>query len=793
MTRLPKPGADHGNWGDILNDFLQAEHNADGTHRPIVAPVRSVAGRTGNVTLAQSDIQNLTNDLVIRPTSRGTWQAQTAYAANDVVSGYGAAWRCKTAHTSSNVFQSQITSGFWEQWGQRQTWVNVMDPPYGAKVDGSNDDTAAVQAAIDAVAATGGGTVYVPAGFCMVRQLVLKNHVWLRGAGTFGTILKLLPNTNKHAIINFVSPDGSQPNAQYCGVLELTVDGNKASQSAGSYHGISLSTNPNNAIGGDPYFDPRHLLQHVRIYKTRGDGIHLDGRSDTRVISCIAQAVDGVGFDATFDTHFVSCIADGAGLQGFKVANGSVQIVNCKAFNSGQVTAASGAGFLISNLQGGVSLTDCYSQNNQAQGFAIIDSSRATLSGCVADSNNMSNANYAGIELDNAFYCTVQAICMQGEQGGSVVGHQETALRLTGGSDKNSVACTHSAVAPATVGQAISADSDYLDNLLVVDGVQLNPAPELTSRKGQPNGYAALDEDGLVPTDQLPASAGGGAQFGLGFFGDGSDGDATFDGTATFSWATKVGNLYKLNRLVNFKNITVASGVTVSANGYTLYASGVISGSGVIASNGTSATSSTGGFGAAGSVLQNGKAGGAGQSATAGTAGSSTTSAFGGAGGNGGNGSSSNGGAGGAVTPPTNTDGNMIVARQLPWACVGYALTGNAIRPMVPGAGGGGGGGDGTNPGGGGGGAGGVLIVNAKKITGTSLTFQANGGDGYSPLLGNSGGGGGGGGGLLIINTTITPTGISSEANGGSGGTGHGSGSTGTNGASGTVVTNVFG
>jgi hypothetical protein len=82
--------------------------------------------------------------------------------------------------------------------------------------------------------------------------------------------------------------------------------------------------------------------------------------------------------------------------------------------------------------------------------------------------------------------------------------------------------------------------------------------------------------------------------------------------------------------------------------------------------------------------------------------------------------------------------------------------------------------------------------VNAKKITGTSLTFQANGGDGYSPTLGNTGGGGGGGGGLLIINTTVTPTGISSEANGGSGGASHGSGSNGTDGASGTVITNVF-
>ena len=31
MARLPIPGSDHGSWGDILNDFLLVEHNADGT------------------------------------------------------------------------------------------------------------------------------------------------------------------------------------------------------------------------------------------------------------------------------------------------------------------------------------------------------------------------------------------------------------------------------------------------------------------------------------------------------------------------------------------------------------------------------------------------------------------------------------------------------------------------------------------------------------------------------------------------------------------------------------------
>jgi hypothetical protein len=36
MTRLPTPGSDDGTWGNVLNDFLDVEHNTDGTLRNVV-------------------------------------------------------------------------------------------------------------------------------------------------------------------------------------------------------------------------------------------------------------------------------------------------------------------------------------------------------------------------------------------------------------------------------------------------------------------------------------------------------------------------------------------------------------------------------------------------------------------------------------------------------------------------------------------------------------------------------------------------------------------------------------
>jgi hypothetical protein len=75
--------------------------------------------------------------------------------------------------------------------------INVKDK--GAKGDGKTDDTASIQAAIDAVAGSG-GTVLVPDGVYMVNavakpRLSLRDDVTLKLAG--GATLKAIPNDEK--------------------------------------------------------------------------------------------------------------------------------------------------------------------------------------------------------------------------------------------------------------------------------------------------------------------------------------------------------------------------------------------------------------------------------------------------------------------------------------------------------------------------------------------------------------------------------------------------------------------
>lgn len=57
MSRLPTPGGDQGQWGQILNDYLSAAHKADGTLKD--------GSVTANV-LAPGSISESTLDLAVQ-------------------------------------------------------------------------------------------------------------------------------------------------------------------------------------------------------------------------------------------------------------------------------------------------------------------------------------------------------------------------------------------------------------------------------------------------------------------------------------------------------------------------------------------------------------------------------------------------------------------------------------------------------------------------------------------------------------------------------------------------------
>lgn len=102
--------------------------------------------------------------------------------------------------------------------------INVRSEPYLAAGNGMADDSTAIQAAIDAAAAAGGGVVYLPQGTYNTagEKITLKPKVVLKGDGPDKTVLTTLavPDENSHMIrldgdyigitgINIVSPENT--------------------------------------------------------------------------------------------------------------------------------------------------------------------------------------------------------------------------------------------------------------------------------------------------------------------------------------------------------------------------------------------------------------------------------------------------------------------------------------------------------------------------------------------------------------------------------------------------------
>jgi len=236
MSRLPTPGGDDGSWGNVLNDFLLVEHNADGTLKSggslsAKASDSAVVHNTGAETIAgvktftsapvvpsgafpESAIANLSTDLSGKMKYRGAWAASTAYAVNDLITFSGSSYVVTTAFTSSTSFALTNLATL----ARRPGVYNVQE--YGAKGDGTTDDTAAINSTISTAFAAGvsNGTYYAEIYFPPAVYLIAGNPT--TGGTTKGNAQIPLP-------VLEADPFGDPPIAQqkFILVFKGTADG----------------------------------------------------------------------------------------------------------------------------------------------------------------------------------------------------------------------------------------------------------------------------------------------------------------------------------------------------------------------------------------------------------------------------------------------------------------------------------------------------------------------------------------------------------------------------------------
>lgn len=200
MARLPQPGSDNGVWGNILNEFLQVEHNGDGSlkqgatlgdYAPLSSPTFTGSVTVPTPTMATDAASKSYVDGVAvagapdaDASTKGILQLAgdlTGTASSPVVSRIRGQAVANATPLDNQVLTYSTSNNRWEPriaQSLPEGWVSVKD--YGAVGDSTTDDAAAIQDAINAldVFMTGGGggvaggVLYFPPGEYRIESTI---------------------------------------------------------------------------------------------------------------------------------------------------------------------------------------------------------------------------------------------------------------------------------------------------------------------------------------------------------------------------------------------------------------------------------------------------------------------------------------------------------------------------------------------------------------------------------------------------------------------------------------------
>jgi hypothetical protein len=170
---------------------------------------------------------------------------------------------------------------------------------YGAKGDGTTNDTTSIQNAINASS----GALYFPPGIYLVNTLTLKEGLILYGAGPQATIL--LCAANSTTIFNYTAATSIKTGFGVVGMkllsnsktncTAISIDGSSSSIRCSQIRINDLNIEGTFATGINLRFCANSYILNV-FSASVVNGINIDNCADTDIVSCKIQSGSGYGF-----------------------------------------------------------------------------------------------------------------------------------------------------------------------------------------------------------------------------------------------------------------------------------------------------------------------------------------------------------------------------------------------------------------------------------------------------------------------------------------------------------------
>ncbi|MBK5395980.1 right-handed parallel beta-helix repeat-containing protein [Pseudomonas sp. TH39(2020)] len=290
---------------------------------------------------------------------------------------------------------------------------------FGAKGDGITDDTAAIQSAIDAAAAAGGGQVYMPTGTYIVSGgeepsdgcLMLKSNVYLYGDGMGATTVKVADGSDTKITGVIRSAYGEETHD--FGVSNLTIDGNRDNTTGkidGWFNGYipgeagydsnvtldSVEIKDCSGYGFDPHEQTVNMVIKNSVSHGNGlDGFVADFLSDSTFENNVAYDNDRHGFNVVTSTHdftMTNNVAYNNGSNGIVVQRGSENIPSPSniTITGGEVYGNGAEGVLI-KLSSDVTVSDVDIHDNTSAGIRIYGSNHVEIVDNTLNNNSLGN------------------------------------------------------------------------------------------------------------------------------------------------------------------------------------------------------------------------------------------------------------------------------------------------------------------------------------------------------------------------------------------------------------------